>query len=67
MDDRGDAYKSAMHAASPETVMFCKKGQCKIPTNRGWQENHGTAITYNIKGVPLHAVKTHGGMKAFLC
>jgi hypothetical protein len=34
--------------------------------NRGWQENPGKVITYNIKGVPLHAMKTHGGMEAFL-
>jgi hypothetical protein len=31
----------AKHAASPETTMFCKKGQCIIPTTGGWQENPG--------------------------
>jgi len=37
--DSRDADKSAMHAACPETTIFCKKGQCIIPTTGGLQEN----------------------------
>jgi hypothetical protein len=41
LDDSGYADKSAMHAASPETTIFCKKGQCIIPTTGGLQGNPG--------------------------
>jgi len=45
LDDSGNAYKSTMHAASPETTIFSSKGQCIIPTTGGLQENPGKVQT----------------------